>query len=135
AAGRFREDLYYRLKVFPIRLPPLRDRREDIPALVRHLVRRVSAQFGKPVGEPSAEAIAMLQAYPFEGNIRELANEVERAVILAEPGAPITDDLLSEHVRQAAAAGTAPGALQSRTDGFEREQILAALQRAGGVKT
>ena len=135
AGGRFREDLYYRLKVFPIRLPPLRERREDIPALVRHLVRRVSAQFGKPVGEPSPEAIAMFQAYPFEGNIRELANEVERAVIMAEPGAAITDDLLSEHVRQAAAAGAAPGVLQNRTDGFEREQIVAALQRAGGVKS
>jgi DNA-binding NtrC family response regulator len=135
AAGRFREDLYYRLRVFPIRLPPLRDRREDIPALVRHLIRRVAAQLKKHVGDPTPEAIAMLQAYPFEGNIRELANEVERAVILAEPGAPVTDDLLSEHVQHAAADGAAPGVLQNRTDGFERDQILAALQRAGGVKS
>jgi Nif-specific regulatory protein len=137
AAGRFREDLYYRLRVFPIRLPALRDRKEDIPALVRHLIQRISAQLGKPVGEPTAEAIAMLQAYPFEGNIRELANEIERAVILADPGAPITDDLLSEHVQQAAAAGdgAAPGALQHRTDTFERDQIVEALARAGGVKT
>jgi DNA-binding NtrC family response regulator len=77
----------------------------------------------------------MLQAYPFEGNIRELANEIERAVILADPGAPITDDLLSEHVQQAAADGAAPGVLQGRTDTFERDQILAALQRTNGVKT
>jgi Nif-specific regulatory protein len=135
AAGRFREDLYYRLRVFPIRVPPLRDRREDIPALVRHLVQRLSSQLGKPVGEPTAEAIAMLQAYPFEGNIRELANEIERAVILADPGAPITDDLLSDHVQQAAATGGAAGALQHRTDTFERDQIVEALKRAGGVKT
>ena len=136
AAGRFREDLYYRLRVFPIRLPALRDRKEDIPALVRHLVQRISAQLKKPVGEPTAEAIAMLQAYPFEGNIRELANEIERAVILADPGAPITDDLLSEPVQQAAVdAGAATGVLQHRTDTFERDQIVEALARAGGVKT
>ncbi len=135
AAGRFREDLYYRLRVFPIRLPPLRDRREDIPVLVHHLIQRVSAQLGKAVGEPTAEAIAMLQAYPFEGNIRELANEIERAVILADPGAPITDDLLSEHVQDAAAEGGPPGMLQHRTDTFERDQIVEALQRTGGVKS
>ena len=68
----------------------------------------------------------MLQAYPFEGNIRELANEIERAVIMADPGAPISDDLLSEHVQQAA-DGTAAGVLQHRTDSFERDQIVAAL--------
>jgi Nif-specific regulatory protein len=135
AAGRFREDLYYRLRVFPIRLPPLRDRREDIPSLVRHLAQRIGTQLGKPVGEPTAEAIAMLQAYPFLGNIRELANEIERAVILADPGAPITDDLLSEHIQQAAVDGAAPGVLQNRTDTFERDQIVSALERAGGVKS
>ncbi len=135
AAGRFREDLYYRLRVFPIRLPPLRDRREDIPALVRHLVHRIAAQLGKPVGDPTAETIAMLQAYPFHGNVRELANELERAVILVSPGEPITDDLLSDHIQDALRAATVTGVLQQRTDGFEREQIVAALQRAGGVKT
>jgi len=133
-AGRFREDLYYRLRVFPIRVPPLRDRREDIPALVQHLVQRISLQLKKAVGAPTAETIAMLQAYPFEGNIRELANEIERAVIMADPGAPITDDLLSEQVQEAA-AGSASGVLQHRTDSFERDQIVEALQRAGGVKT
>ena len=67
--------------------------------------------------------------------MRELANELERAVLLADPGAPITDDLLSEHVQESAAAGAAPGVLQARTDDFERQQIVAALERAGGVKT
>jgi two-component system response regulator HupR/HoxA len=133
AAGRFREDLYYRLRVFPIRLPPLRDRREDVPALVHHLVRRIAAQLKKPVGEPTPETLAMLQAHPFQGNIRELANEIERAVILCEPGAPITDDLLSDHIQEA--TGAAHGLLQNRTEGFEREQIVAALKRANGVKT
>ena len=132
-AGRFREDLYYRLRVFPIRLPPLRERTEDVPALVRHLVRRIASQLKKPVGEPTAETLAMLQAHPFRGNVRELANEIERAVILCDAGAPITDDLLSDHIQES--AGAAHGLLQNRTDGFEREQITAALQRVGGVKT
>jgi two-component system response regulator HupR/HoxA len=133
-AGRFREDLYYRLRVFPIRIPPLRDRLEDVPALARHLVARIATQVRKAVGEPTPETIAALQRYTFPGNVRELANELERAILLAEPGAPLTEDLLSDHVTAGAPQG-APSVLQSRTDGFEREQILAALERAGGVKT
>ncbi len=133
-AGRFREDLYYRLRVFPIQLPPLRDRIEDVPALARHLVTRIAQQMRKPVAEPTADTIAVLQRYAFPGNVRELENELERAILLAEPGAPITDDLLSDHVL-ADGAGAAPSVLQSRTDGFEREQILDALERAHGVKT
>jgi two-component system response regulator HupR/HoxA len=134
-AGRFREDLFYRLKVFPIRLPPLRDRVEDIPALAVHLTRRLAQQVQKEVGDPTPEALAALSRYSFPGNVRELANELERAILLAEPGAPISDDLLSDHVTVAGAASAPPSVLQARTDGFEREQILAALERAGGVKT
>ena len=133
-AGRFREDLYYRVRVFPILLPPLRDRLEDIPALAAHLVTRLSHQMRKPVGAPTPEALAALQHYAFPGNVRELENELERAILLAEPGAPITEDLLSDHVT-AGAPGTPPSVLQSRTDGFERDQIVAAIERAGGVKT
>ena len=134
-AGRFREDLLYRLRVFPIRLPPLRERREDIPALTRHLLARLARQVKKPVAEPSEETLALLARYPFPGNVRELANELERAVLLAAPGAPITDDLLSERLQEAAGDGAAPSLLQHRTDGFEREQIEAAIAKAGGVKT
>ena len=134
-AGRFREDLYYRLRVFPIRLPPLRERREDIPALVRHLVRRLAAQLKKPVGEPTDETLALLVRYAFPGNVRELANEIERAVLLAEPGAPLTEDLLSDRLQEGVADGAPPGLLQTRTEAFEREQVEAALARAGGVKT
>ena len=133
-AGRFREDLIYRLRVFPIRLPPLRDRLEDLPALASHLVRRIATQVRKEVGEPSPELLAALRRYAFPGNVRELANELERAILLAEPHAPLTEDLLSDHVTAANGAGPA-SVLQSRTDGFEREQILAAIERAGGVKT
>jgi DNA-binding NtrC family response regulator len=133
-AGRFRDDLYYRLRVFPIRLPALRDRLEDVPALARHLVARLATQVRKPVGEPTSETMAALQRYAFPGNVRELANELERAILLAEPGAPLTEDLLSDHVT-AGGPQSAPSVLQSRTDGFEREQIVAALERANGVKT
>jgi len=132
--GRFREDLYYRLRVFPIRLPPLRDRREDIPALTRHLLGRLARQVKKPIVEPSEETLALLARYPFPGNVRELANELERAVLLAAPGAPITDDLLSERLQETPGDGAAPSVLQHRTDTFEREEIAAALARAGGVK-
>jgi len=134
-AGRFREDLFYRLKVFPIRLPPLRDRMEDLPALASHLVRRLAAQVGKDARDPTPEALAALQRYAFPGNVRELENELERAILLAEPGAPITEDLLSDHVTSTPVPGAPPSVLQSRTDGFEREQILDAIERAGGVKT
>ena len=133
-AGKFREDLLYRLRVFPIRLPALRERVEDLPLLARHLVRRLSVQLKKPVGEPSDEALAMLARYPFPGNVRELANELERAILLADPGAPITEDLLSDRLQEAAAEGVPASALQRRTDGFERDQIEAALAHHGGVK-
>ena len=134
-SGRFREDLYYRLRVFPIRLPALRERREDIPALAHHLTRRLAAQLKKPVGEPTDDMLALLGRYAFPGNVRELANEIERAVLLAEPGAPLTEDLLSERVQEAAADGAPAGLLQSRTEAFEREQVEEALARASGVKT
>jgi Nif-specific regulatory protein len=134
-AGRFREDLYYRLRVFPIRIPPLRERLEDVPALTRHLVRRIASQLKKPVGEPSGELLAVLARYAFPGNVRELANELERAILLAEPGGPLSEDLLSERLLEAAGDGGAPGLLQLRTDDFEREQITNAVARAGGVKT
>jgi two-component system response regulator HupR/HoxA len=134
-AGRFREDLYYRLRVFPIRVPPLRERTDDIPALTIHFLRKLAAQLKRPVLEPTDDVLALLARYPFPGNVRELANELERAVLLAEPGAPLTEDLLSERVQEAMADGPSGGVLQHRTDAFEREQIDAALARAGGVKT
>jgi two-component system response regulator HupR/HoxA len=134
--GRFREDLFYRLSVFPIHLPPLRDRVEDIPAIARHLVGRLAAQQKKAVAGISDEALAVLARYPFPGNVRELANELERAVLLTDPGDEIGEDLLSDHIQaQAGAGGEAPSVLQARTNSFERDEITAALERAAGVKT
>jgi two-component system nitrogen regulation response regulator NtrX len=131
-AGTFRQDLYHRVHVFPIVLPPLRDRREDIPSLIEHLSRQVCAQNGwKPVMF-TAEAVSRLQGYGWPGNIRELRNMVERLLLLA------TDAVDGEVVDLAlpmapAAAGVRlqgdGGALAERVAGFERETILAELER------
>jgi formate hydrogenlyase transcriptional activator len=86
AGGQFRSDLYYRLNVFPILLPALRERREDIPALVAHFVKMLSRRMGKQVDSISPETMAAFQCYSWPGNIRELQNLVERAVILSRDG-------------------------------------------------
>lgn len=83
--GEFREDLYYRISVFPIKLPPLRERREDIPLLSAHFLTKYSASEGKEVEEISPEALELLMAYHWPGNVRELENAIERAVVLANP--------------------------------------------------
>jgi transcriptional regulator with GAF, ATPase, and Fis domain len=82
AEGRFREDLWYRIAVFPIVLPPLRERREDVPALAAHFAERAAIRFGLPVVMPTAEDIAMLSGYAWPGNIRELATVIDRAAII-----------------------------------------------------
>jgi Nif-specific regulatory protein len=134
-AGHFRDDLFYRLNKFPIEIPPLRERPEDVPALTRHLLKKLAVQLKKRVGEPSEEMLATLSRYDFPGNVRELENELERAIILAEPDAVLTEDLLSENVQAAASKDVPASALQRRTEEFEREQIRDTLKRAGGVKT
>src|SRR5207247_10182031 len=85
ANGQFRNDLYYRLNVFPVVLPPLRERREDIPRLVRHFAQKVARRMGRQIETIPAEAMDALVQYPWPGNIRELENVIERAVILS-PG-------------------------------------------------
>jgi transcriptional regulator with GAF, ATPase, and Fis domain len=100
AEGRFREDLWYRIAVFPIHLPPLRDRVEDIPALANHFALRAATRFGTPPRLPTAEDLALLAGYPWPGNVRELVAVVERAVILGD----------GERLDVAKALGVAPGA-------------------------
>jgi DNA-binding NtrC family response regulator len=94
--GRFREDLYYRLKVVTIHLPPLRERREDVPLLVDFLVRRAAAQCGKEVTGVSESALALLTAYRWPGNIRELGHVLERSVALAQHEVLVAEDLPDE---------------------------------------
>ncbi len=91
-SGRFREDLFYRLHVFPITVPPLRERPEDIPDLVRHFLVRFAAEEGKRIRAVSADALAMLNAHPWPGNVRQLENAVFRAVVLAEGDAICADE-------------------------------------------
>jgi two-component system response regulator HupR/HoxA len=134
-SGNFREDLYFRVCMFPIEIPPLRKRPDDIHLLAQHFVRTLSVQLKKRVDGVTPEALAVLERYSFPGNVRELANEIERAIILAEPKAPITEDLLSEHVQAVATKDAPPGALQRRTDDFEREEIQRVIDENGGVKT
>ncbi len=104
--GAFREDLYYRLNVFPLWLPPLRDRREDIPDLVRHFLARFAAEEGRShISTVAPEAVAMLQAYDWPGNIRQLENAVFRAVVLCEGDHLVADDFPQVQ----ASVGMAPG--------------------------
>jgi two-component system response regulator AtoC len=100
AAGRFREDLYYRINVLPIVIPPLRDRREDIPILIDHFVARNNARFGINLRGLDAEARRYLLEYHWPGNVRELENTIERAMVLAEKETIVVEDL-PERVREA----------------------------------
>ncbi len=96
--GHFREDLYYRLNVLPLYLPPLRERKEDIPLLANHFLVTYAQQNGRHVLSIAPDAMGYLKVYPWPGNVRELQNYIERAIVLA-PGEQITSDLLPPHVR------------------------------------
>jgi formate hydrogenlyase transcriptional activator len=123
--GRFRSDLYYRLNVFPIRLPPLRERKEDIPLLVRYLALRYGTRLGKRIPEMSKETMEGLRAYTWPGNVRELENVIERAMLLSE-GAEL-DLRGSLPTTGGRLGGREPGI---RTlDDIQREYILTALER------
>ena len=136
AAGSFRADLYYRLNTFPIVLPPLRERREDIPLLVARLLDSTTAKFGKAVQRCSPRALELLTAYNWPGNVRELQNEIERAVALAPAGGTIEPADLSERVARAAAPRVAlPSAdlsLRRAREVFEREYVAQVLAQHGG---
>ncbi len=131
ADGRFREDLYYRLNVFPVVLPPLRERRDDVPRLVRHFTQHFARRMGRRIETIPAAALEALARYPWPGNVRELQNVIERAVILS-PGPSLQVPLgdLQPAATQAPAAPTAaPGTLADA----ERDHILGALRETGWV--
>ncbi len=138
-AGRFREDLYYRLKVFPLRVPPLRERRDDIAPLANFFLARYTREMAKPVLGFAQETLEALSAYDFPGNVRELENEVQRLVIQAEDGGFITPELLSPRVRQIEtvllSAGAAKGSLKEMVDQVERHILIDALREHGNNKT
>jgi two-component system nitrogen regulation response regulator NtrX len=126
AAGTFRQDLYHRVFVFPLMLPPLRQRRGDIPVLVEHLVRRISEQNGWKPKRFTAEAIRRLEAHPWPGNVRELRNCVERLLLLADR--EVDEETVGLALPPAAPA-VSSGPLADRVDAFEREVILGELKR------
>jgi transcriptional regulator with GAF, ATPase, and Fis domain len=138
AAGRFRQDLFYRLSVFPITVPPLRERLEDIPQLTAHFAEHAARRFGTPPPRLSLAVVRRLQEYEWPGNLRELQNAIERAVILAKGSTVRFDDLRPSNQTQ-----LRPGAQPEKPQPQEiitevewrrreRNNIRAALERSGG---
>lgn len=135
-AGTFREDLYYRLNVFPIRLPPLRERPEDIPLLTAHFLRHYASALGKGVPALAPATSRLLAEYPWPGNVRELQNAVEHAVIIADSATILPTSLPLNLAQLAQGAGDQAHApyLRSRLNELEKQMLIEALARAGGVK-
>ena len=144
AEGRFREDLFYRLNVLTIQLPPLRDRFEDIPLLAEHFLHDYATQMNKPVQGISEDAMRMLQEHAWPGNVRELQNAMERAVALEKTASVLPESLPDAVRRSAGPSVDAAGAplpelgegfdLEARGEEFYRHYLSLALKRAGGVQ-
>ena len=139
--GVLREDLFYRLNVIPIHLPPLRERRDDIPLLVSHFVQKLARETGKDVRGISAEALVLLEQYRWPGNIRELQNAIERAIVLG--AGPTLDvdalptELLGPKPASDATVEIPPEGLdlEATLESLEQRLLRAALERSGGVQT
>jgi formate hydrogenlyase transcriptional activator len=128
AAGTFRQDLYYRLSVFPIELPPLRERRDDIPVLVWYFITKSQRKLGKNITDVPKSTMDALTAYAWPGNVRELENVIERAVILTSGPTLCVDESFVAHV---APARDTPGA-GKRLEDVERTHILRIIEECGG---
>ena len=150
--GRFREDLYYRVNVIHVHLPPLRERREDVPLLAEHFLRKYSEGVEKPVRSISHEALDVLSAHDWPGNVRELENAIERAVALEQSHVVLPESLPAQvRTKSSKGVGASYGAVGQRSEGlpelkegfdlealgeeFYRHYIALALERAGGVQT
>jgi Nif-specific regulatory protein len=139
AEGRFREDLFYRLKVFPIRVPPLRERHEDIPLLAAHFLRKYCQEFGKNISGFSQQAMEMLQAYKWPGNVRELENEVQRLVIQVDDESFVQPEHLSPKIRQVEnildRVHPTKGTLKEMMEQVEKWILIEALKEHGNNKS
>ena len=139
AAGRFRQDLYYRLQVFPVRIPALRERREDIPVLAAHFLKRYTHELGKPVAGFSQQAMELLMSYDFPGNVRELENEVQRLVIQCDPGGYVMAEHLSPRIRKIEGLldkiRPPRGTLKDMIEHIEKWLLIEALREHGNNKS
>jgi transcriptional regulator with PAS, ATPase and Fis domain len=129
ADGRFREDLYYRLKVIRIEIPALRDRSEDIPELASHFLVRYAAKVNKPVSHIAPDAMALLQRYAWPGNVRELEHAIERAITMTRTSVLYPEDFPPEIREPAVAPKSQPG--ERSLDVIEREHIVRTLEETG----
>jgi two-component system response regulator PilR (NtrC family) len=145
--GKFREDLFYRLNVIPLKMPALRDRASDIPLIAQHFLEKYTGEMNKTIEAIAPEALAALQAYPWPGNVRELENCIERAVAL-ESERRIEVTTLPDHLRDGRPATPRPGSagepvievgagfnLERHLQDIERSHVERALDRAGGVQS
>jgi transcriptional regulator with GAF, ATPase, and Fis domain len=134
ADAKFQEDLFYRLNVIPIQIPPLRERREDIPALVEFFVQKHSQRIGRRIEKIEDGVLASLQQYDWPGNVRELENAIERAVVLTTGTAISTRAVSVGGTVSAQPTGVPSLKLRQNIEWVERETIRRALENAGGVK-
>ena len=136
AAGRFRRDLFYRLAVFPIHLPDLKDRPMDIPAIASRVLVEVNQSFGRRVTGFAAETLRLMMRYDWPGNVRELQNEIQRMVTLTDGDGELTPDVLGEGIKRGTGglSATAPvsGTLKDRVEAMESQMIAESLTRLGG---
>jgi len=131
AEGTFRSDLYYRLNVFPIEIPPLRERKEDITLLVEYFIDRYARKAGRTIRRMNKRSLELLQAYPWPGNIRELQNVIERSVIVCESeNFSVDESWLSRQPQAAESKGKAE--LSQKLAAQEKEMIESALKESGG---
>jgi DNA-binding NtrC family response regulator len=135
AEGHFREDLYHRLNVIAIALPPLRERSEDIPVLAQHFVHRYAAESKKTFTEITSEALQRLLAYKWPGNVRELANTIERAVVLGSGPAILIEDLPMRVAGDAKAVAESPTSYREAMEMTRRQLVLRALEQSKGNRT
>ena len=129
--GRFREDLFYRLNVVRLRIPPLRERREEIPPLVRHFLRRYGREMNRGRLEVSPDALTCLLLYDWPGNVRQLANEIRRIVAMAEPDESITPHQLSPEIRVAADTARSSQDAAAKLLGLSRKGLFLKRRRLG----
>jgi DNA-binding NtrC family response regulator len=127
--GAFRDDLYYRINVVTIHLPPLRERKDDIPLLARHFLEKYSLQMNRPFRDISPEALALMVRYPWPGNIRELANAIERALVVGKPPLVRPEDLPLSMSSARDGRGAAPAG-ESLAE-IEKAHVQTILERTG----